>query len=69
MIPVCRDEISTRPARTDSTLRLHGEIKFQRGKVGQFSTWYLFRFVHIFFEVSFVSTSQITASSRLGELK
>ena len=25
-----------------------GEIKFQPGKVGQFSAWYLFRFVYIF---------------------
>ena len=26
MIPVCRDEISPRPAETDLTLRLHVEI-------------------------------------------
>ena len=28
MIPVCRDEILTRPAGTDFTLRLHGEMNF-----------------------------------------
>ena len=28
MIPVCRDEISPRSARTDLTLRLHVEINF-----------------------------------------
>ena len=38
MIPVCRDEISPRPAATDLTLRLHGEIKFRPGKARQFST-------------------------------
>ena len=27
MIQACRDEISTRPAETDFTLRLHVEIK------------------------------------------
>ena len=36
MIPVCRDEISPRPAGTDLTLRLHVEIKFRPGKAGQF---------------------------------
>ena len=36
MIPVCRDEISTRPARTDFTLRLHVEIKSSPGKVLKF---------------------------------
>ena len=41
MIPVCRDEISTRPAGTDFTLRLHVEIKFRPGKAGHFSTWHL----------------------------
>ena len=45
MIPVYRDEISTRPAGTDFTPRLHGEIKFHYDKERQFSTWYLFRFV------------------------
>ena len=40
MIPGCRDEISTRPAETDITLRLHVEIKFRPGKAGQFFTWY-----------------------------
>ena len=45
MIPVCRDEISTRRAGSDFTLRLHAEIKFCPGKAGQFSDWYLFRFV------------------------
>ena len=49
MIPACRDEISTRPAEADITLRLHEEIKFCPGKVGQFSTWYLIRFAYIFF--------------------
>ena len=38
MIPVCRDEISTRPAGTDFTLRLHGKTKFHPDKAGQFST-------------------------------
>ena len=36
MIPVCRDEISARPAGTDFSLRLHVEIKFRPGKAGQF---------------------------------
>ena len=49
MIPTCRDEISTRPAETDFTHRLHVEIKFCPGKAEQFSTWYLIRFVCIFF--------------------
>ena len=31
MIPAYRDEISTRPAETDFTLRLHVEIKFPQG--------------------------------------
>ena len=44
MIPVCQDKISTYPAGTDFTLRLHGEIKFHPGKVEQFSTWYLHKF-------------------------
>ena len=48
MNPVCQDEVSTRPAGTDFTLRLHREIKFDPGKTGQFSTWFLFRFVCIF---------------------
>ena len=34
MIPGCRDEISTRPADADFTLRLHAEIKFRPGKTG-----------------------------------
>ena len=46
IIPVCRDEISPRPAGTDLTLRLHVvEIKFRSGRAEQFSTWHLFRFV------------------------
>ena len=49
MIPACRDEISTRPAETDFTLRVHVEIKFNPGKAGQFSTSYLIRFACIFF--------------------
>ena len=57
MIPVCRDEISPRPAGTDLTLRLHVEIKFRPGKAGQFSTWHLFRFVCNFFEFFFVNMS------------
>ena len=55
MIPACRDEILTRPAKTDFTLRLHTEIKFRPGKTGQFSTWYLIRFAYSFFEFFFVS--------------
>ena len=43
MIPICRDEILTRPARTDFTLRLHREIKFHPGKARQFSARYLSR--------------------------
>ena len=35
---LCRDEISTRPAEKDFTLRLHVEIKFRPGKAAQFST-------------------------------
>ena len=57
MIPVCRDEISPRPAGADTTLRLHVEIKFCLGKAKQFSTWYLFRFVCNFFEFFFVNMS------------
>ena len=38
MIPVGRDEVSSRPAGTDFTLRLHGEIKFHPSKVEQLST-------------------------------
>ena len=34
MIPACRDKISTRPAETDFTLRLHVEITFRPGKAG-----------------------------------
>ena len=42
MIPASQDEISTRPAETDFTPRLHVEIiKFRPGKTGQFSTCYL----------------------------
>ena len=57
MIPVCRDEISTRPAGAYFTLRLHAEIKFHHGKAGQFFTCYLFRFAGTFFEFFFVSMS------------
>ena len=49
MIPVCRDETSTHQARADFILPLHGEIRFHPGKARQFSTWYLDRFVYIFF--------------------
>ena len=38
MIPACRDEISIRPAGTDFTLQLNGELKSYSGKAGQFST-------------------------------
>ena len=34
MIPAYRDEISTRSAETDFTLRLHVEVKFRPGKAG-----------------------------------
>ena len=51
MIPVCRDEISTRPAGAYFTLRLHVEIKFHHGKAGQFSTCYLLKFADTFFEL------------------
>ena len=46
MIPVCWDEILTHPTGTDFPLRLHG---FHPDKPRQFSTWYLIRFVYIFF--------------------
>ena len=56
MTPACRDEISTRPAETDFTPRLHVEIKFRPGKTGQFFTCYLIilnmicmHFLRIFF--------------------
>ena len=48
MIPFRRDEISTRPAGTDFTLRLHGEINFCPCKAGKVSTWYLFTKTHRF---------------------
>ena len=48
MILICRNEISTRPAGTDFSLQLHGEIKFHPGKVRQVSTWYLFKKPHRF---------------------
>ena len=57
MIPAYRDKISTCPAETDFTLRLHVEIKFHPGEAGQFSTWYLIRFACIFFGFFFVSMS------------
>ena len=57
MIPACQDEISTRPAETDFTLRLHEEIKFRPGKAGQFSTRYLIRFACTFFGFFFGSMS------------
>ena len=57
MIPACRYEISTQPAETDFTLRLHVEIKFRLGKAGQVSTWYLIRFACISFGFFFVSMS------------
>ena len=43
MIPFCRDEISTRPARAEIILRLLGEINFHPGKAGHFSTSYSFK--------------------------
>ena len=52
---LCRDEISTRPAEKDFTIRLHVEIKFRPGKAGQFSTWDLIKFECIFFGFFFVS--------------
>ena len=48
MMSFCRNEISTRPAGTDFTLRLHEEINFHTGKLGQVSTWYLFPKTHRF---------------------
>ena len=36
MIPFSQGEISTSPAGTDFTQRLHGEINFYHGKAGQF---------------------------------
>ena len=38
MIPFCRDEISTRSAGTDFTLRLQWKINSRPGEAGQFST-------------------------------
>ena len=57
MILASQNEISTRPAETDFTLRLHDEIKFRHGKAGQLSTWYLIRFAYIFFGFFFVDMS------------
>ena len=54
MIPVCWDEISSRPAGTNLTIRLHEEIKFCRSKAGEFSTWHFLRFVCNFFPFFFV---------------
>ena len=45
MVRICWDEISARAAGTDFILPLHEGINFHPGKAGQFSTWYLFRFV------------------------
>ena len=59
MTPVCRDEISTRPGGTDFTLQLNGEIKFHSGKAGQFFTYYLIRFVYIFFYQIFVCVVKV----------
>ena len=52
MNPVCQDQISTRPAETDFTLRLLREIEFHPGKLGQFSTWFLLKFEFFFFLIS-----------------
>ena len=52
MNPVCQDQISTRPAETDFTLRLLKEIEFHPGKLGQFSTWFLLKFEFFFFNFS-----------------
>ena len=57
MILAGRNEISTRPTREDFTIRLLVLIKFRLCRTGKFSTWYLFRFVCIFFEFFFVSMS------------
>ena len=57
MILVYWDEISRHPAGTHLTLELHVEIKFRHGKVGQFSTWHLFRFVCTLFEFFFATMS------------
>ena len=64
-----RDEVSTYPAATDFTISLHVEIKFHPGKLGQFCSWYLFRFIYIFFKFSFESMCLITFSFRFGGLK
>ena len=57
MIPDSRDEMSTRQAERNFTLRLRVEIKFRPDNEGQFSTWYLFRFACILFEFFFASMS------------
>ena len=49
VMPVCQDKTTTHPAGTDFTIRLYGGTKFHTSKAGQFLTWYLFRFVYIFF--------------------
>ena len=49
MNSVCRDEISTRPAGADFTLRLHREIKFHPSKAEQFSTWFYLDLYNFFF--------------------
>ena len=48
MNPVCRDEVSTRPAGADFTLRLHREINFILARRNNFSPgfyldWYIFK--------------------------
>ena len=49
MNSVCQDEISTRPAGADFTLRLHREIKFHPSKAEQFSTWFYLDLYNFFF--------------------
>ena len=68
MNPIFQNEISTRPAVADFTLRLHREIKFHLGKVGQFSTWFLFRFVQYFFTFFFNNFFQFTKTHRYRKL-
>ena len=48
MNPVCLDEVSTRPAGADFTLRLHREINFILARRNNFSPgfyldWYIFK--------------------------
>ena len=52
MIPVCYDEISTRPAGTDFTLRWHAESKFRPGGGTVFHLAFVFLWIFLCKHVS-----------------